>query len=216
MTYLYALCEPGTTRVRYIGKAGDPVRRLRCHLTPASLREKSHRSDWLKSLLARGLKPELMILAEVREEAWQEAERLLIAGFKEMGYDLTNTLPGGEDPPRCYGNQYGKGYRWSDEQRQRVSEQRKGHPVSEETRRKQAASCGRFPRTAEYRAKMSRARTGVRPTLTEEQRAAMRVERRGRRYSEETKRKWSAMATGRKKQMNPDGTWRWVHPLEQD
>lgn len=139
MTFLYALCEPGTmTRVRYIGKANNPRRRVREHMWADAMRLNSHRTAWLKSLLARGLKPELMILAEVREEAWQEAERLLIAGFREMGYDLTNITDGGEglsDPTgeiakKISAGVRARGYRHSEEYKRNLSARMIGNNFS--------------------------------------------------------------------------------------
>lgn len=55
--YIYALIDPRTREVRYIGKSVDPLRRLDCHLDDkdSSLRK----SRWLKKL---GERPILKIL----------------------------------------------------------------------------------------------------------------------------------------------------------
>jgi len=94
-TYIYALVDPDTDGVRYVGKADNPHKRLEIHLAGYEPRT-THKSNWIKSLLAQGKQPELMILEEVDAAAWQEAEKRWIAYFRKVGVSLTNTTDGGE------------------------------------------------------------------------------------------------------------------------
>lgn len=93
ITFIYALCEPGTRTVRYIGKANDPKKRLRQHLTK-SVRAKTHLGCWLRSLA--GETPNLVILREVPELQWEIAEERYIRLAKGCGMGLVNATDGGE------------------------------------------------------------------------------------------------------------------------
>ena len=129
MTYIYALCDPETGKPRYVGKSNDPPARYRTHLHDKRTSEKA---KWINGLSAIGKKPLLVIYAEVRDEAWRRAEHLLIAGLREMGYDLINDDPGGTGPgslsqlacakvtAALIGNQYTLGYHASEETRQKM------------------------------------------------------------------------------------------------
>lgn len=92
-TFIYALKDPTTGLVRYIGKADRPDRRLSVHLAS---KEKGHRTNWIKSLVDRGLRPELEIVDEVPFEEWPMWEIAYIENFRELGYPLTNLTVGGE------------------------------------------------------------------------------------------------------------------------
>lgn len=94
-TFIYALCEPGTRTVRYIGKADDPVKRLWAHLNKAK-KENNHRNNWIRSLFAVGEKPVLEILDEVDNAFWPQWEVAWIAYYREQGFDLVNGTAGGE------------------------------------------------------------------------------------------------------------------------
>jgi hypothetical protein len=89
-TCIYALCCPRTGDVRYIGKANDPVRRLRLHCT-AARNEQTHKGRWIKSLHAAGLRPDLAIVARVSLGNWQEWERRAIEIARAGGAQLTNS-----------------------------------------------------------------------------------------------------------------------------
>lgn len=93
--FIYALCEPGTRTVRYIGKADNPKKRLREHLCKVNDRA-NHRECWLFSLLSKGLKPEMIILREVPKTDWKMAEERYIRLARGCGMDLTNGTDGGD------------------------------------------------------------------------------------------------------------------------
>jgi hypothetical protein len=96
-TYIYGLCDPESGAVRYIGKSVRPFERYTNHLNE---RSHCHRTHWIQSLLARGLKPALTILEEVAGEwPWQEAERFWIARAKREGWPLVNSTSGGDGVP---------------------------------------------------------------------------------------------------------------------
>lgn len=94
---IYALRDPRTLELRYVGKASDPAQRLRQHLSSGQLnRYRSRKNSWLKSLLAAGQQPYLEIVDEVEPEWANEAECYWIAWYLSQGATLTNGTAGGD------------------------------------------------------------------------------------------------------------------------
>lgn len=87
---VYALVDPTTNEVRYIGKARDPQQRFAGHLKDT---KPSHKRNWIKSLADNGHKPVLEIIADGLTEAQAfRLERVEIAARD----NLTNMTEGGE------------------------------------------------------------------------------------------------------------------------
>lgn len=92
--YIYALVDPRSGLVRYVGKSVRPTDRLSNHCNEQG---NSHRHRWLRQLRALELKPTLTILEEVTSGTnWQEAERRWIAYGHAHGWRLTNSTSGGD------------------------------------------------------------------------------------------------------------------------
>lgn len=94
---IYALRDPHTGEVRYIGKANCSRRRLVSHA-----RDSQHRNTpvyvWWRALRAQGKSPVLEVLdAAVTEETWATRERELIAQHR-LTAALLNVSPGGNAP----------------------------------------------------------------------------------------------------------------------
>ncbi len=92
---IYALLCPETLRIRYVGKAKNPHKRLLAHLQRAK-DGRAHKNVWIRSVLVRNLVPKIEILEWVPSSEWEEIEQEYIRVFRAIGFDLTNTLPGGE------------------------------------------------------------------------------------------------------------------------
>jgi hypothetical protein len=95
--FIYALCEPLTSEVRYIGKSATPEKRLIHHLCagPAKI------AAWVDQLAADGLRPLLCILEVV--PPGQDAavrERLALGSHLTRGARLLNSegTPNGRGP----------------------------------------------------------------------------------------------------------------------
>lgn len=95
---IYGLTDPRTDQVRYIGKTHQKVGyRLTQHIKSAKDGHNTHLLAWIRSLLAKGIKPGIRILEELAPNAdWQAAERKWIAKERAQGWDLTNSTDGGE------------------------------------------------------------------------------------------------------------------------
>lgn len=90
---IYALRDPRTKQVRYVGKANVPTDRLSQHI--ASHKRGATR-QWIDEILMDGLEPEIVIVETVPKSKWKEAECHWIAEFKRAGYELLNRSDGGE------------------------------------------------------------------------------------------------------------------------
>ena len=92
MYEIYALCEPDTGEIRYIGKANDSTKRYRQHLREKRRDYPVYR--WIKKLAKDELTPSLVILEKTDD--WQEAEIRLIS--KHRNGNLLNIAEGGNQP----------------------------------------------------------------------------------------------------------------------
>lgn len=94
MIFIYALIDPDTAKIRYIGKSIRPKQRLQNHMNEAS---NCHRSHWLQSLKKAGKTPHQVILQELDDDVhWQSYEIAWIKHGREMGWPLTNNTDGGD------------------------------------------------------------------------------------------------------------------------
>jgi hypothetical protein len=92
--FIYALRDPDTGSVRYIGKSIRPLERLTNHMNE---RKRCHRTNWLQSLKARGLRPVMEIIEQVPDGvSWQERERHHIAAALAASENLVNGTSGGD------------------------------------------------------------------------------------------------------------------------
>lgn len=129
MTAIYGLTDPDTQMVRYVGKAENPKRRLQQHLAPFHLKFKTKKNSWIKSLLAEGKNPELILLSEVEESEANAEERRIISLLKDCGFDLTNGTNGGDG-----------GAVTDPEAKERIRQAHIGRVTSDETKAKMSAA----------------------------------------------------------------------------
>jgi len=149
---IYALTEPGETdvlvvaRIRYIGKAKNPDRRLREHLTSARRGSRRYCYNWIRQLVAAGFVPNLEVLCTVNAVDASKVEKETIARLHMLGAPLTNLTDGGEgtlgwEPSpetranmsaaamgnkNCLGNKNALGHRHSEEAKRKTSVGRTG------------------------------------------------------------------------------------------
>lgn len=94
--FIYGLWDPRNYSLRYVGKTDDLELRLRQHINFAANGQKSHKSNWIRQLLAEGLTPSIEALEEVSRDDWQRIEKIWIAECLENGLKLTNMTQGGD------------------------------------------------------------------------------------------------------------------------
>lgn len=85
--YIYALLDPGTEEVRYVGKTVAPKWRYRSHLHSRNNRAKR---KWILWLHERGLEPDMRILEECSFADADKRERVWIAEYLFRGFELFN------------------------------------------------------------------------------------------------------------------------------
>lgn len=187
-TFIYALCEPDTGEVRYVGKADDPKRRLNSHHSDV---RRSHRASWIKGLKLRGLLPRMELLLEVQKSDWQYWEREMILMFRESGCDLVNSTEGGDGVENP-----------SKETRERMAAAKLGKLQSLETRRKRSLATKGRKKSDEHKHKIAIALIGNKNgigntgnlggTISEKHKQSISESGLGRVFSEETRQKIGA------------------------
>lgn len=94
--YIYALTDPRTDSIRYVGKTVELKERLLAHINDAKKGSKNWCHRWIRTLLAEGFEPKQRVLQCVSECEWAEAERRWIAHLSVNGAKLTNLTKGGD------------------------------------------------------------------------------------------------------------------------
>lgn len=197
---IYGLLDPRDGTLRYIGKSSSGMSRPRDHARPSRVRvERTHKANWVRSLLAIGLCPQIVVIEEhPTSDDLGEAEQFYIAYFKTLGCRLTNATEGGEGAPgvqvsdstRAKQSVARRGRRFTSEHRAAIAAGLKGHEVSLETRQKIGARhkgntyCVGRELSEASRAKMSESVSRTSPM-------------RGKKLSPETRAKMSEVCKGR-------------------
>lgn len=93
IAYIYALLDPITDEVRYIGKTVNPKYRLQQHIHESKTIN-NHRGNWIKSLLREDKKPILKILKICPLSDFEKYETEYIKFYKSN--NLTNSDESGQ------------------------------------------------------------------------------------------------------------------------
>lgn len=93
---IYTLSDPETNEIRYVGQTVKSLNnRLSSHIWDCK-RVKNHRTNWIKSILNRNLRPKINLLEECTVLDYIEKEKYWISQLKSLGYNLVNGTNGGE------------------------------------------------------------------------------------------------------------------------
>ncbi|WP_454751700.1 NUMOD3 domain-containing DNA-binding protein [Cupriavidus necator] len=215
-THIYALIDPRTGFVRYVGKTVMSIEhRLAVHVSNAR-KTHTHSARWICGLLSAGLRPEAIHIETVMSD-WQEAECYWIAQFRFLGFDLANHTAGGdglnshqhseeskarmsEAMRRRYVDKVNplKGRKRPQEVLEKMSIALRGKKFSDERRAMMREVSKRIQISPETRAKMAATMRGKpKPPRSAEHSAKIAERARGRVRSEEAKAKTSAALKGR-------------------
>ena len=99
MYKIYTLNHPLTNEIRYVGQTCQELKsRLKKHLYCINnKKDRSHRRNWIKSLLDMNLCPKIVLIEEnLDKEKCDILEKEYIKKFKELGLNLLNMTDGGE------------------------------------------------------------------------------------------------------------------------
>ena len=191
VSYIYALCDPDTGYLRYVGKSDNPQKRLSSHMAESVRSNFCRRHHWIVGLVKSGLTPTLIILEEVQRHEWVSAEQFWIASMRLAGCDLVNGSDGGEGNKNC---------RLSAITRQRMSAAKIGVPLTPAQRIHFVGMRRGVEVTAKTRKKMSDAHKGQKLPEGHAFWGGLHGEAHGffgKRHTEETKAKISAAKMGR-------------------
>lgn len=90
---IYALIDPRTGRIRYVGKTVDLKKRLKAHLRA---NEKGPKDRWIRRLQEKDLEPKVEVLEKCAESKWEAREKYWIKKMRRKeGSALLNRAPGG-------------------------------------------------------------------------------------------------------------------------
>lgn len=130
---IYGLLDPNTKELRYIGYTSNQKSRYMAHHSLSKLRIISHKNNWIKSLIAKDQKAEMIILERYQTAVeLLEAEIDLIAYYKFIGCNLTNSTLGGDG--------FISGFKYSKARNLAISKSKLGSTHSEESKKKMSES----------------------------------------------------------------------------
>lgn len=93
--FIYGLYNPDSQIVYYIGKTVDLKDRLLDHLTPANLKRKTLKNNWIKSLLKQKKKPGIKLIIETDKDNVDKLEVKYIKEYRKINPKLKNGTDGG-------------------------------------------------------------------------------------------------------------------------
>ncbi len=210
MIVIYTLSCPLTGEVRYVGKTNNPKIRFKNHCEERW--RKNRKSNWIKSLRSRSLKPVMEIIEECPEDSWEDSERFWISYLNFLGCNLTNSNSGGDGATLI-----------SEETRRRLSEAHAGKRQTAETIEKRvkkirgtiqnaqwvakrSMSMRGKKRSKESRRKQSQSRMGLLPSQEHRDKLSHAMKRYMK--NPEVRLRLSRLIKGRKK--TPEQIARWV------
>lgn len=94
--YIYALRDPDSGDIFYVGKSLNPKTRYRSHFKSARLLSNRLLCERVRAMRENGATPLLTILQVSDDNSWRGVERSWIAFLRSKGVILENISPGGD------------------------------------------------------------------------------------------------------------------------
>lgn len=92
---VYALVDPRSNRVQYVGQSMDVDYRFRQHVDPNVWDSNREKARWIAGLRSQGLVPKLVILSECEWPESDDVEKQFIRNYKITGQCELNKASGG-------------------------------------------------------------------------------------------------------------------------
>jgi len=158
---VYALVDPSTNEIRYIGKSSQGIKRAYHHKKASNLKVITHKTNWIKKLISNGLDYNVQIL-EICNDADHVIQREIywIKFYRDIGTNLTNLTDGGEgnvgwNPSEEIRKNMSvaaiKKNQENPELREQIAEkQRKQHQILNGIEHKHCADCHNFKPLTQY------------------------------------------------------------------
>jgi hypothetical protein len=169
--YIYSLCDPNTTEIKYIGKTNNIKSRYKGHVRFNS--KNGYKKNWIDKLKKNNQKPIIEVIDEVSSLEWRFWEKYWISQCKAWGFKLTNLTEGGDG--MCGA---------SLELRKKMSESRKGKCFSEEHKKNISKSLKNRIFTDEHRKNIGKKSIGR--IFSKERNDKISIANKGRISSKET------------------------------
>lgn len=151
---IYGIIDPITNQIRYVGQTINLTKRKSAHIRMAiKTNNNTYVYNWLRTLLAKGYKPEFFVLEICKVQDLDSLEIFYINYFKMLGSNLTNSVEGGKSR---------RGYKHSLKSRKERSLKMKGNgwnlgrKLSSETKLKMSVSQIGRKHSKETKAKISK------------------------------------------------------------
>ena len=92
VNYIYALRDPLTQEIHYVGKTTMLRTRIMGHMSECRTNSRTNleKRDWLNSLASKGLMPEMVILDQTDFHNAGKLESTWVKRLREQGYVLFN------------------------------------------------------------------------------------------------------------------------------
>ncbi len=145
---VYGLSSSENGVVRYIGQTRNSTNaRLKAHIQEALRANypKTYKCFWIRKVFEEG--HHIIITTLVPEAVHNKDEKLMIASYRALGFDLVNATDGGDNA-----------FDLSPEARKKMSDRRKGKKLSEETKAKLKELRAKRIFTEETREKLRKAK----------------------------------------------------------
>lgn len=95
VNHIYALIDPRTNEIRYVGKSSNVRKRLVSHIYKARHTPLENKSKWINDVIDNNLFPIVRILETCFGESWRQAEIYWIDSLRKSCCNLLNLDSGG-------------------------------------------------------------------------------------------------------------------------
>lgn len=97
MIKIYALIDPRTNEVKYVGQTVQPLyNRLACHVDKARRnKDKTPKAEWIRDVLSSGLRPSIKLLDTVEDQKKAQAEKKYIDAYSKTALNVAPAGAGG-------------------------------------------------------------------------------------------------------------------------